>query len=363
MKKRFVAVAVLLLIGSGATYLYAHSRGSRAMLQLFSETCLAGPPQEVRIWASRNSQSAVPDPSMLQPLMGEVPHHSTVWKVSGRWINSFWVSIDDASSTCAVWGEDITAKTIQRHFGALVDRFTQGGLVSTKIKDENISTTTGGARSVVYNVTQGSSGGGFLFSLLVADRSAPLVPGTQLDTMLRTDLPALQRGDPNANALVRHFGAACVGRVGSPDQVREWAAKSSLPPITNPEMLRSFVGDGGKGAAWELPSPTDKHFALAIRGASEACAVYAEAADPQEVERLFRKLIEGVKRPGLVVLTERDEAVPTKTGSGREITFFITNEEGKRGHIYSLIAADRTGALFGGAPLQAQILAGLVAKP
>jgi len=362
MKKKILAAAALLLVGSGAAYVYQASRGSDPMLQLFSEACLAGTSQEVRKWALQHAQEAVPDPSMLGPLIGDAAS-GAVWKVSGRWMNPFWVSIEDASNTCAVWGEDIIAKTIERRFRIVVDRMAQGGFVPTEIKDESISPATGSGKSIVYRLSKDASIVGMQLNLRIADRKGALLAGTQLDTMLRVSFPVLQQGDPNANALVRHFGAACVGRVGQPDQIKEWAVKNSLPPVTQPEMLRSLVGDGGKGAAWELPSPTDKHFALAIRGSTEACAVYAEAADPQEVERMFRKLIEGVKRPGLVVQTERDEPVPTKTGTGREITFFITDGEGKRGHIYSLIAADQTGALFGGAPLQAQILAGPAAKP
>jgi hypothetical protein len=100
-------------------------------------------------------------------------------------------------------------------------------------------------------------------------------------------LPAAAEDDAATTFLVKLFNNACVPNMGRADQIRKWAEDRHLAAIDNPTALRVFVGAGGKGAAWALPSPAGS-FALSIRGTTEACAVWARNADLAAVEKDFK---------------------------------------------------------------------------
>jgi hypothetical protein len=89
--------------------------------------------------------------------------------------------------------------------------------------------------------------------------------------------PASAAGaDPAANVLVKLFMDVCIPDVGQPQKVRAWAEEHHLQEVTSQIALDLFVGPGGKGVAWTVPS-TIGSFALSIRGKTEACAVWARA--------------------------------------------------------------------------------------
>lgn len=164
--------------------------------------------------------------------------------------------------------------------------------------------------------------------------------------------PALAHaGDYNAEATFRLFTASCVRSLGAPAEVRLWAAQSRLAPITDPVALSTFAGPGPKGAAWVLPSPNDRRFTLSIRGGSETCAVWAEVGDPETAEELFRKMVAGAARPGVNVSTEDDQSFTTATGKARLLTMAVADKDGE-GYRFTLMAGDRTGTFFSGAPIQ-----------
>lgn len=158
-------------------------------------------------------------------------------------------------------------------------------------------------------------------------------------------------GDYNAEATFRLFTASCVRSLGVPDEVRKWAAQSHLTPITDPSALSTFVGPGPKGAAWILPSPNDRRFTLSIKGGSQTCAVWSEAGDPQTAEELFRKMVEGAARPGVNISTEDEQTFTTASGKARLLTMAVADKTGE-GYLFTLMAGDRTGTFFSGAPIQ-----------
>ena len=168
--------------------------------------------------------------------------------------------------------------------------------------------------------------------------------------MLFAASPA-RAGDYNAEAAFRLFTATCVRSLGLPAEVRTWAAESRLAPIPEPSALSTFVGPGPKGAAWVLPSPNNRRFTLSIRGGTGTCAVWAEAGDPETAEELFRKMVEGAKRPGVDISTESDEHFTTSTGKARLLTMGVADTTGE-GYQFTLMAGDRTGTFFSGAPVQ-----------
>lgn len=156
-------------------------------------------------------------------------------------------------------------------------------------------------------------------------------------------------GDPNAVFLIQLFNNVCVPNMGRSDAVRAWASKQHLPPITRPYALNAFVGPSNqeRGAAWDVPSPTDKHFALSIRSVTQACAVYAQQADQATIEKMFITELNGVARPGLEVKKLGEEKRKTQLGLAKMITYLVTTSEpvGK-GFEFILTTSEHPGAAF-----------------
>jgi hypothetical protein len=148
-----------------------------------------------------------------------------------------------------------------------------------------------------------------------------------------------------ANFAVKIFLEACVPNMGEPQKVRTWAESKHLQPVTAPAALGLFVGPGGKGAAWAVPSEFGS-FALAIRGATEACAVWARTADPHEVERKFKTLIEGVKRPGLSIRVDQDKTTPTPVGQARSLVYNVIADGARTGFEFTMLTTERSGGAF-----------------
>jgi hypothetical protein len=105
----------------------------------------------------------------------------------------------------------------------------------------------------------------------------------------------------------------CIPNLGQPTKVREWAQERHLGEIQNPLALHAFVGSGDKGAAWAIPV-AEGNFALSIRGTTQACAVWAQAADPGEVLVLFKQITEGVGSPGIEITVDKDTVSPSPVG-------------------------------------------------
>ena len=159
--------------------------------------------------------------------------------------------------------------------------------------------------------------------------------------------------DYNAELTHRLFTATCMRRLGKPEQIRAWAQEARLPPITEPNLLNTFVGTtpGAKGAAWSLPSPNGRRFTLSIRAGTQACTLWAEAGDPKTAEELFRAMVEAASRPGMTVNVDEDMAFTTASGKARLLTMSVTDNDGE-GYQFTLRAGDRTGTFFSGAPVQ-----------
>lgn len=151
--------------------------------------------------------------------------------------------------------------------------------------------------------------------------------------------------DPKANAVLHLFTDACVPNMGQPDKVRSWAADQHLQEISAPAALELFVGAGAKGVAWAVPISLGS-FALSIRGTTEACAVWARAADPGDVAAGFEKLMDGVRRPGLDVGLEKDTKASTLSGEARTIVYHVRPTSGTSGYAFTLLTAERSGGPF-----------------
>ena len=105
-----------------------------------------------------------------------------------------------------------------------------------------------------------------------------LIITTSLGMLLLTQ-PAPADGPP-ASFLVQLFMNVCIPNIGQPEKIRAWANEKHLQEVTSPAALDVFVGPEDKGGdAWAVPSAFGS-FALSIRGTSQACAVWARAANP-----------------------------------------------------------------------------------
>jgi hypothetical protein len=153
--------------------------------------------------------------------------------------------------------------------------------------------------------------------------------------------------DPAASFVARMFMDVCIPNVGRPENVRAWALEKKLAEIPAGRVAFDvFVGPGSGGAAWAVPMSFGS-FALSIRGTTQACAVYARAANPAEVESYFRKILEGVARPGLVVNIVKDSNDSGPTGTIHTLIYRVSaggNE--RRGNLYTLQTAEKSGGAF-----------------
>ena len=153
-------------------------------------------------------------------------------------------------------------------------------------------------------------------------------------------------GDASANFLAKLFATVCIPNVGQPDQVRAWAAARHLQEVTSPVALDLFVGPGGKGVAWAVPSAIGS-FALSIRGTTEACAVWARVASPTDVETLFRRILDGAARPGVDVSVVKDTRDQSPSGIVRTLIYSVSGIDKLRGgFVYTMQTAERSGGPF-----------------
>lgn len=152
--------------------------------------------------------------------------------------------------------------------------------------------------------------------------------------------------DASASFVTRLFMNVCIPNVGQAEKVRAWALEKKLVEVTAPSALDVFVGAGDGGAAWAVPTSFGS-FALSIRGKTHACAAWARAADPAEVEDYFRKILEGVARPDLVVKVIKDENASGPTGVIHTLIYAVLGTGNEvRGSLYTLQTAEKTGGAF-----------------
>jgi hypothetical protein len=152
--------------------------------------------------------------------------------------------------------------------------------------------------------------------------------------------------DVNGAFLIGLFNQACVPYRGNTDKISEFAFEHHFLPITNPAALDVFVGPGEHGKAWQVPSPTHQHFALSIRGTTEACVVWAQTADAAFVESAFVKEIESIAKPGIEVKKRGEETADTPVGKAKSISYLVWPSDSKKGIEFTLTTSERAGGPF-----------------
>jgi hypothetical protein len=184
--------------------------------------------------------------------------------------------------------------------------------------------------------------------------------------------------DTNAAYLQRLFAAACLANLGNPEKTRIWAVDHHLAAIADPASIGVFAGPGAvpsdptapagsaapgpataidptnpgppaashvQPAAWSVPGPGPQWFALSLRGAIGACAVWAQQADPQQVLSGFLK---GVADPANPALTVRKVGEKTSTTPFGALTMLLYLIEGKApgGFLFTVLTSERSGGAF-----------------
>jgi hypothetical protein len=184
--------------------------------------------------------------------------------------------------------------------------------------------------------------------------------------------------DTNAEYLQRLFAAACLANLGNPEKTRIWAVDHHLVAITDPASFGVFAGPGGappdpaaragsiapgsaegispaepgppaaspvQPAAWRVPGPGTQWFALSLRGAIGACAVWAQEADPQQVLSAFLK---GVAEPTNPAATVSKVGEKTSTTPFGALTMLLYLIEGKApgGFLFTVLTSERPGGAF-----------------
>jgi hypothetical protein len=137
------------------------------------------------------------------------------------------------------------------------------------------------------------------------------------------------RADEAAANFVKLFSDVCVAKFGHLTTVWDWADEQNLLPITNPQALAVFAGkpnqDGkmisfagggvpGSGKAWAVPDPAGR-FVLATRLDPESCVVWAQKADPGEVDAAYAKMVAQAVAPGVEVKLADDRTVNIPDGA------------------------------------------------
>jgi hypothetical protein len=149
--------------------------------------------------------------------------------------------------------------------------------------------------------------------------------------------------EPAASFLVKLFMDACIPNMGHPEKVRAWADQRHLQAVTSPTALALFVGL--KGVAWAVPSSLGS-FALSIRGRTEGCAVWARTADPLDVETAFKKILEGVKRPGLEVRIDKGSTDQSPVVQVRSLVYNVRAVGAPSGFEFLMQTAEKPGGAF-----------------
>lgn len=137
------------------------------------------------------------------------------------------------------------------------------------------------------------------------------------------------RAEEAAVSFARLFSDVCLAKSGHLDTIDEWAESQNLPPITNPQALavfagrpnmdgtmRSFAGGGvpGSGKAWAVKEPAGR-FVLATRLDPESCVVWAQKADPADVEAAYEKIVAFASTSGTEVGLAEDRKAEIPNGN------------------------------------------------
>ena len=168
------------------------------------------------------------------------------------------------------------------------------------------------------------------------------------------------RADEAATNFVRLFSDVCMAKFGHLTTVWDWAEEQNLPPITNPQALAVFAGrpnhDGkmisvagggvpGSGKAWAVHDPAGR-FVVATRLDPESCVVWAQKADPGEVDAAYAKMVAQAAAPGVEVKLADDRNVDIPDGSVHIRVYRVWSGSALNSYALAVATVSRSGGPF-----------------
>ena len=168
------------------------------------------------------------------------------------------------------------------------------------------------------------------------------------------------RADESATNFVKLFNDVCIAKFGHLTSVWDWADSEHLAPITNPQALAVFAGkpnkDGkltsfagggvpGSGKAWAVHDPAGR-FVLATRLDPESCVVWAQQADPGEVDAAFAKMVAQAVAPGVEVKQADDRTVNIPDGTVHIRVYRVWSGSALNSYALAVATVSRAGGPF-----------------
>jgi hypothetical protein len=151
--------------------------------------------------------------------------------------------------------------------------------------------------------------------------------------------------DPAAEFVGRLFTDPCVHNIGKPDLVRSWAAQKKLSVVSDPRFLHVFAGDGPDGAVWSVPDfPGNVFLSLMVK--TQGCVAWARAANPVEVEAIFKGIVNGASRSDTTLTVTKDEWVPSPRGKVHDLRYSAYTPSTKMVAVLSMLAVEQPGGAF-----------------
>lgn len=168
------------------------------------------------------------------------------------------------------------------------------------------------------------------------------------------------RAEEAAANFVKLFSDVCVAKFGHLTTVWDWADDQKLLPITNPKALAVFAGkpnrDGkmlsfagggvpGSGKAWAVDDPAGR-FVLATRLDPESCVVWAQKADPGDVDAAFAKMVAQAVAPGVEVKQADDRTVNVPDGAVHIRVYRVWSGSALNSYALAVATVNRPGGPF-----------------
>jgi hypothetical protein len=168
--------------------------------------------------------------------------------------------------------------------------------------------------------------------------------------------------DAAATSFTRIFSDVCLSKFGHLDAVEDWANDQQLLQITNPMALSVFAGkpnrDGkmvsfagggvpGSGKAWAVPDPAGR-FVVATRLDPESCVVWAQKADPTEIEAAYAKMVAAASAPGTEVKLAEDKTADIPDGTVHIRVYRVWSGSALNSFALVMAAVSRSGGPFQG---------------
>ena len=134
-------------------------------------------------------------------------------------------------------------------------------------------------------------------------------------------LRAANAGTPEqADMAVRIFNTACVANMNlSTEAHADWAIKAHLERMdksNEDKLLRHETG-----SAWKVSGPIGGF--ILVFSASQKCRLIAHEADTARLKQQMSGIMDGVKRPELVVEKVKDEDMKAGKGIYNQLTYLV----------------------------------------